>query len=188
MNDERDREAAFFEVQHFRQGKVAAWLAPTGTAAFICLGYLVWRQLPFSPQPAEAPASLSLPAIIGSLVYLLGFGIFCFVFYVMKMETEVSEGALHIRFFPLIKKTISLGDIRRSEVRTYRPIREYGGWGIRSGLGNLGGAYNVSGNRGVQLEFLDGQKLLLGSQRAEELNGAIHANSPKPSWSRTLRK
>jgi hypothetical protein len=65
-------------------------------------------------------------------------------------------------------------------VQTYRPIRDYGGWGIRYGRG--GKAYNVSGNRGVMLELSDGQKLLIGSQRPEELANAINlALGKKPS-------
>jgi hypothetical protein len=56
-------------------------------------------------------------------------------------------------------------------VRTYRPIRDYGGWGIR--YGRNGKAYNVSGNRGVMLEFSHGQKLLIGSQKPGDLANAI---------------
>jgi len=33
----------------------------------------------------------------------------------------------------------------------------------------------VSGDRGVQIELLNGKRLLLGSQRAEELQQAIQA-------------
>jgi hypothetical protein len=36
-----------------------------------------------------------------------------------------------------------------------------------------GWAYNVRGNRGVQLELANGKRILIGSQRAEELAGAI---------------
>jgi hypothetical protein len=61
----------------------------------------------------------------------------------------------------------------RWEARTYRPILEYGGWGIRYSPFGQGCAYNVSGNRGVQLELADGQRILIGSQRAEELARAI---------------
>ena len=53
-------------------------------------------------------------------------------------------------------------------MRQYRPILDYGGWGIRWGPGK-GWAYNVSGNRGVQLELLDGKQLLIGSQNPEKL-------------------
>jgi hypothetical protein len=33
--------------------------------------------------------------------------------------------------------------------------------------------YNVSSNQGVQLELANGQRILIGSQRAEELAQAI---------------
>jgi hypothetical protein len=40
-------------------------------------------------------------------------------------------------------------------------------------------AYNVSGNRGVQLELVSGKRILIGSQQAEELAAAIEAVSGK---------
>ena len=55
--------------------------------------------------------------------------------------------------------------------RVYRPIREYGGWGIR--YGKNGKAYNISGDRGVQLELQNSKPLLIGSQRADELAQTI---------------
>ncbi len=39
--------------------------------------------------------------------------------------------------------------------------------------GRAGKAYNVSGNRGVQLKLSSGKGLLIGSQRPEELAQAI---------------
>ena len=56
-------------------------------------------------------------------------------------------------------------------MRTYNPIREYGGWGIRYGLKSK--AYNVHGNHGVQLELLNRKRLLIGSQRSEEFANAL---------------
>jgi hypothetical protein len=81
---------------------------------------------------------------------------------------------LHIRLFPFVKRAFSLSDIRHCEARTYSlAIGEYGGWGIRRSWRN-GVAYNMMGDRGVQLELKDGKKVLIGSQRAEELVAAIH--------------
>ena len=58
------------------------------------------------------------------------------------------------------------------EAKTYDPM-EYGGWGVRGWPDRYGWAYNVSGNRGVQIEFKNGHRLMLGSQRADELAKAI---------------
>jgi hypothetical protein len=50
---------------------------------------------------------------------------------------------------------------------TYRPFREYGGWGIR--FGRQGIAYTVSGDRGVLVRLRNGRSFLLGSKRPESL-------------------
>ena len=86
---------------------------------------------------------------------------------------------LSLRFFPfhLSFHKIKLEDLVKYEVRTYNPIRDYGGWGIR--WGSKGKAYNVSGNRGVYLEYSDGKKLLIGSQKPEKFAEALDLVSGK---------
>jgi hypothetical protein len=87
----------------------------------------------------------------------------------LKLETRVETDALYLRFFPfhILYKKISFDDIALVYARTYQPLSEFGGWGIK--WGSNGKAYNVSGNRGVQLELKDGKKILIGSQYANEL-------------------
>jgi hypothetical protein len=41
------------------------------------------------------------------------------------------------------------------------------------GLGKR--AYNVSGNKGVELEYEGGKRLLIGSKRSDQLAGAIES-------------
>jgi hypothetical protein len=59
-------------------------------------------------------------------------------------------------------------NIRKYEAITYSPLLNYGGWGIRKG------AYNVSGNKGVQFELYDDERFLIGTQKPEEFINAIH--------------
>lgn len=96
------------------------------------------------------------------------------LFWLLKLETEVRADGLYVRFFPfhIQFKKFAPEDWSEHHARTYRPILEYGGWGIRCGWRG-GKAYNVSGNQGVQLVFKDGKRLLIGSQKAEELADAI---------------
>jgi hypothetical protein len=63
--------------------------------------------------------------------------------------------------------------LTKSYVRQYSPIAEYGGWGLRLGLFGKGQAYNVSGDKGLQLEFTTGQRLLIGTNKPEELNTVL---------------
>ena len=65
---------------------------------------------------------------------------------------EVEEEAIPIRFgyvgWP--KRVVPLEDVERTAVVTYRPIREFSGWGIRGGKfrGEFTGVYSMKGNRG----------------------------------------
>jgi len=97
------------------------------------------------------------------------------LFLIMKLETEVRSDGLHVRFFPIhIRyKKFTADDLGEYYARTYRPILEYGGWGIRYSLGKSGKAYNVSGNKGVQLILRNGKRLLIGSQKCDELAEAL---------------
>ena len=98
------------------------------------------------------------------------------LFVLLKLETEVRSDGLYIRYFPLHInfRRFTTQDLSQYYARKYKPILEYGGWGIRCSL-RKGKAYNVSGNKGVQLVFKNGKQLLIGSQRAQELEQAIHS-------------
>ena len=89
--------------------------------------------------------------------------------FVLNLETEISKEGISIRFFPfhLKKKFFSWDEIVKAEVREYSPLFEYGGWGIRGGMSGV--AYNVKGNMGLQLVLKNGKKILIGTQKAEEL-------------------
>ncbi|MBL7145709.1 MAG: hypothetical protein ISS76_15840 [Phycisphaerae bacterium] len=98
------------------------------------------------------------------------------LFWLLKLETEVRSDGLYVRYFPFHFnfKRFNADDLSEYYARKYRPIWEYGGWGIRCSFGK-GKAYNVSGNKGLQLVFKNGKRLLIGSQRAEELEEAIRS-------------
>ncbi len=90
-----------------------------------------------------------------------------------QLKTEVREDGVYLKFFPFHWgfKRYNFSDIKQFQARTYKPILEYGGWGIRFGDGI---AFNTHGNQGVQLILKDGRKILIGSQKAETLAAAIH--------------
>lgn len=118
---------------------------------------------------SSQPAAVLLILFCGVLVPL---GI-AYLIWVFRLETEVRTNGLHIRFFPFHRdfKAFRIEDLSEYRSRRYKPLLEYGGWGIRWGF--KGRAYNVSGNQGVQLVFKDGRRLLIGSARPNELVAAI---------------
>lgn len=106
------------------------------------------------------------------LVWLLSGVGFPAAFWVMRLIVEVRHDGVHIRYAPLMRRHIPLAEIERWEARTYQPIAEYGGWGIK-GWKRDRISYSVSGNVGVGLTLRDGCQVMLGSQRADELAAAI---------------
>ena len=96
------------------------------------------------------------------------------MFFWLRLMLEVTTQEVLIRYRPVLRRSIALTEIESFEVRTYSPVREYGGWGIK-GWSRRNVAYNARGNRGVQLTLRDGRRVMLGSQRPEELAAAIGA-------------
>ena len=102
------------------------------------------------------------------------FGIaFPLVFFNTKLITEVGQTGIYLKFFPFHRKFkfFPFDEIESFKEREYRPIREYGGWGIRYGFGGM--AYNVYGNKGIQLVMKNKKKILIGSQKSYEFFKSI---------------
>lgn len=92
-----------------------------------------------------------------------------------RMTTRVDHEGVHVVFglVPIYRKSFMLAEIERAVAETYSPLREFGGWGIR-GLGK-NRALNMQGNRGVRLTLKNGDRMLIGSARAEDLAMAINS-------------
>jgi hypothetical protein len=94
--------------------------------------------------------------------------------FLLHMTTEVTPTDVRVWFawVPIYRRVVPLDEIRRIEPTTFRPIADYGFWGIRSSRDGER-ALIARGNRGVRLELTDGSLLVIGSQRADELAQAI---------------
>jgi len=99
--------------------------------------------------------------------------------YLARLIVIVVPDEVRIRWIPFGKKIVRMADIESCEARVYRPIREYGGWGVRW-AGRRGTAWNAHGDRGVQLVLRGGKRLLIGSQRSEELAEVIQGLREDP--------
>lgn len=162
----------FEEVQKFRQPGM--WLIALTSSLLVLgiFGYGIYKQIILGRPWGDRPMSDTRLILVSLFGIALAVGLL-WLFYQMKLVVRVRRGCLHVRFFPFVNRHIPLKRIARWEARIYHPIREYGGWGIRYGGKSRGWAYNVSGNLGVQFEFQDGKRLLIGSRRADELVRAL---------------
>ena len=160
---------SFSESQKFRQWwlwaiLIAATVLPA-SAAFIALlnhtGGMTTKIF---------ACTMVMPVIIIAL----------FIFF--ELRTVIDEIGISYQFFPIqLKPRLKRWeDIEKADVRTYSPLSEFGGCGLRYTFGN-GTAYNVSGNMGLQIVFKNGKKLLVGTQRPEEINELLRRLNKVPN-------
>ena len=162
------------ELIYREEQKFALWLRWLVVLSMVWIVPLSIFSLTKTP-PEQGPPGI-LPIIL-----LIVAGVFvpiaiAVLFFLLKLETEVRPDGLYLRYFPfhINFKRFTTDELSEYYARKYKPIREYGGWGIRCSFRN-GKAYNTSGNKGVQLVFKNGKRLLIGSQKAEDLENAIRS-------------
>ena len=128
--------------------------------------------VPLAFIPAFLATETVFISIILAVVFLPLFLIFGFFFTVDRKEIVVRMGFLRI---PI--RRISLDSILTVETKEFRPLMDFGGWGIRSGWKNTV-AYFMSGNRGVLVTTSKNKKYLLGSDTPEQLAEVIQSRLP----------
>lgn len=140
-------------------------------------GYGAVRQIiydqPFGTHPAPDHWLLvftGIPVLL--LALLLG----------ARLRISIDEEAVSYRFppFHFTWHQITWHEIEAAYVRKYRPIYEFGGWGLRINLrGNR--AYNVMGDKGTGLEILrkDGKKILFSTRKPRQLRSFLDELSSK---------
>jgi len=161
-----ENEILFKETQKFRQWWF--WFILIGINGLFLYG--VFKQVVGGHQFGDKPMSNTDLLITSGLVLLL-----TILFINFRLDTQIKKDGIYVRFFPfhLAFKHYTWDKISKSFVRQYSPIAEYGGWGLRLGIFGNGKALNVSGNKGLQLEFLDNKKLLIGTQKPDEITETL---------------
>ncbi|MFC0426704.1 hypothetical protein [Chryseobacterium scophthalmum] len=144
----------FSEKQRFTQWWL--WLLLSAVMIYTIYNFIEDRQY-FSTL------ELAISILIPILVIIL--------FLVIRLETKIDEQGISVRFFPfqITFRYYPWRNIKKAYVRKYSPLTEYGGWGMRQGLFGKGKAYNVKGNQGLQIILNDEKKVLIGTQKQNEL-------------------
>ncbi len=159
-------DCIFYEKQRFNQFWL--WFLFIGMIALFIYGSVsqILYNKPFGSHPVSDGRLLVITVLL--LVCALLFRIF-------KLETQIKKDGIYMRFFPVHFRFIKFEweEISEAYIRKYNPVLEYGGWGFRLGLFRKGKAYNISGNRGLQLVMQNGKRILIGTLKPSELEKAI---------------
>lgn len=155
----------FEEKQHFRQ----IWLWILILSIFIYLNYELYQEKETNVLLVFL-SNLPLVFLIFSLIF-------------SNLKTRIEEEAIHFQFYPFhigfidfkfkkMEKNIPFEAIEKMEVVKYNPLFDYGGWGIRFGGMNTI-AYNTMGNKGLMIYKKNKEKVIIGTQKPEELKKVI---------------
>ncbi len=169
--------ATFSESQRFRQWWLWVILALALIVPLI-LTYVGISSTHQKPEMKDLLIGISLP--ISIFVWVL----------LMRLDVDIDATGIKYRFvgFHFRQFEIDWNEINKAYIREYSPIKEYGGWGLRVGLGGIGKAYNVSGNIGLQLELKTGKKVLFGTQRPDDIKALLEELARNKVISRDMIK
>jgi hypothetical protein len=162
------------EEQCFRQWWIWLLLIGAFAVAVVPLWVGLYRQVSAGISFGDRPAGNGELAAIAIFVTLL-MGAIVWLFSAIKLQVEIRDSSLRFRYIPLVRKwrEIGKGKILHYEVGKYKPVVDYGGWGIRISFLKKRKAFNISGNLGLRLNLSDGRTILLGTRRPQAVAAAM---------------
>ena len=162
-----ENEILFSEIQKFKQRWL--WIILFGINGLLV--FTIIKRIILGHQFGDK--------LLGNLGFYIAFIITLFLtilIYNLCLDTQLKKDGIYVRFFPFHQtfRFFPWEKIDKLYVRQYNPVTEYGGWGIRIGLFGKGKAFNVSGNKGLQIEFHNEERLLIGTNKPDELIKALN--------------
>ncbi len=152
----------FTEVQRPNQFWIRALIIGIAVLMWIGFFWQIVMGIPFGSNPGS-----NTEVIIFWLIFGIAFPIVMLGW--LRLVTEVRDDGVYVRFVPFhVRYRVFLfKDMKSYERLEYRPIRRFGGWGIRW---NLRGekVYSISGRRGVLMD-VKGEKIMIGSREPDRL-------------------
>lgn len=159
------------ESQNFRQWWMKVVISVNAIGAIIIESYIM-RKIVMGTE-AEGLPGLLLFQIVALFLWSLSLFL-----YSLRLDTKVDSSGLYVKFRPLHRgwRVFQFEGIQSCETVRYRPLFDYGGWGIR--YSRKGKAYTVSGDSGIELVLKRDIKrtVIVGSQRSQELSQAVNDN------------
>jgi hypothetical protein len=137
--------------------RVLAWGATAGVGLAVLLA-----------PPSGASFAVQVTVFVALLA--LGFAIDIFLGG-LTVELHRDEVRLFLGRRGPIRKRVGLERIRSLRSVTYRPLKEFGGWGVRGFGGRQ--AWTARGKRAVVLHLDDDTELYVGSDEPERLEARI---------------
>jgi len=162
-----EKQILFLEKQKFTQWWL--WLILLSINFIFLLG--VYKQVLMGETFGSKP--------MGDLALLISTGctlLLSTLIFNIKLQTQVRKDGIYIKFFPfhISYKFYPWHTIAKLYLREYSAMKEFGGYGIRQSLNGNDMLFNVSGNKGLQLELVGKKKVLIGTSTPDKLVNALN--------------
>ena len=105
---------------------------------------------------------------------------FLLVSTILQLSVKIAGEGISYRFFPFHwkEKIIKWDDIESVELMSFRPLRDYGGYGIRFNMGSK--AYIIRGRKGLKIHRKNERKpWVIGISNEEKIKEALSFFAPK---------
>jgi len=167
VKNEKVNQIVFRETQTVK----SKWIWGLVLIPLVVVVYGMVQQLIFNIPWGSNPMS-DAGLFITGLVVIIGLPLFI---YFVRLEIQIRKDGIYYRYAPFHFRfqRIPIQNLAGYQVVHYRPLHDYGGWGIR--YGKYGKAYTLSGNVGLQVVTTDQKKLMLGTHRPDELKKTLNS-------------
>lgn len=158
----------FHEEQRFKQWWLWLIIVSTLLAVIIPLVNAI------TEEQAQINSSDTARLILYGVLAVLFLVAVLIVLLFIKLKTKITANGIYIAYLPFVRKwkKFPAQEIKEYEIRKYRAMLEYGGYGMKKRR-KVGQAYSISGNIGLQLYLKNGKKLLIGTQKKQAIEYAM---------------
>lgn len=159
------------------------WLIMIGVDLMLIVGAIM--QICFGKAFGDTPMSNTMLIIFTIFIILLSVALLS-----SYLQTYINSDGVYIKYFPfhLKYKFFSWESIESAKVRSYNPLMEFGGWGIKRTKLSFRNfrfeikssiCYTVSGTNGLELSLKNGKKVMIGTHSPNSLDETLSKLSKK---------
>ncbi|MDL2241497.1 hypothetical protein LJB91_01150 [Bacteroidales bacterium OttesenSCG-928-L03] len=166
------RRIEYYEVQRLKSWWFWAFMG----IALLPVSMMFYQQIIIGQTFGDTPTP-DIALIIALVILLLVAASLLF----SKLTTFINEEGIYYRYFPFHfrDKFIPWDEIEEMQIREFSPIWEFGGYGIRKQVGTRftkkKTGYIVSGKYGFELRLKNGEYILIGTRRPDEIAEIINS-------------
>jgi hypothetical protein len=154
-----EKATAMYNEEQMLPSPLLIFVALLSVGVFIAPVLYAWRAGQFHPGMVWVAV-----APIAIMLFLTA----------VRLKTSADDVHVTARIWPLPAAQWKYSDIQKVEEIEYSPMADFGGWGIRFGLG--GKIYSMRGNRAVKLSLSSGKIVYLGTQEPSALASEIRTH------------